>query len=121
MRVLVLGIGSPFGEDRVGWDAVDRLREIMPAIENGEIEYQNLAHPTQLLEMVKGYDGVIILDALMDAEPGSLRKISLDELKASERASSHQLGVAEALSLARALGDLPEWQEIIGIGIKTGN
>ncbi len=121
MRLLVIGIGSPFGEDRVAWDVVDQLREGMPEVAGYELEFQNLAHPSQLLELVKGYDGVIILDALIDAESGTLHRLTLDELKASERASSHQLGVAEALALARALDDLPEWVEIIGIGIKTGN
>ncbi len=116
-RLLLLGIGSPFGADRIGWELVEQLRGSLPEIEGCELVLRNLAHPTQLLSLVEGFDGVIVIDALLDAEPGSLHRLTIDELKESERSSSHQLGVAEALALARAMGDLPEWLEVIGVGV----
>jgi len=74
----------------------------------------------ELLDIMAGFRKVIITDAmqLSAGEPGSIVKISADELKGSGAMARHQIPFAEALQLARQLNmDLPE--EIIIYGIRV--
>jgi hydrogenase maturation protease len=58
-----------------------------------------------------GFDDVVVVDACRGAgPPGSLHRIDPDDaerVEALQHASTHSLGVAAAIGLARALGTLP--------------
>jgi hydrogenase maturation protease len=58
-----------------------------------------------------GFDDVVLVDACRGAgPPGSVHRFTADEaarLATLQHASSHSLGVASAVGLARALGTLP--------------
>jgi len=60
---------------------------------------------------------VILIDAMQAGlEPGSVRALSPEELIASAHPpSSHDLGLAETLALARALGCMPACLHVIGV------
>ena len=108
-RRLVIGIGNrDRGDDGVGRVIARRLRGRLP----GGVEIrEHDGEATGLLEWLAGADIAIIADAAISgAAPGAIRRL---DCRAAElprefaEASTHGLGLAEAIALARALGDLP--------------
>ena len=122
MTTAIIGIGSPFGEDQAGWDAVDALAQqawVQAAIEHGTLVLHKLDRPGMgLLEHLQVYAHVILVDAVIAPHyaPGMIIPLQREELALWEApASSHGFGVAEALAMGDALGMLPERLEIWGV------
>lgn len=108
-RIVVIGLGNPDrGDDGVGPAVVTELRrDPPPGVELLERRGDMLA----LLDDWAGADVLICIDAAASlGGPGRIHRIDLgqDELpgKASP-ASSHALGLADAVALARVLGSVP--------------
>jgi hydrogenase maturation protease len=115
----IIGIGSPFAGDRFGIEAVEVLR-LLPELAGlgNEVGWCALDRPgVRLIERLKGAETVILIDAMQSgSKPGTVRRLALsDLLQQAAVPSSHQLGVAESLALAEALGDLPSRLLIYGI------
>lgn len=122
-RAIVLGIGSPFGDDTLGWLLVERLSEKAIEIPGWGIEWDRLDRPGPgLLQRVEGYDAAILVDAMRAGLPaGSVRKVSPAELEVFwTQASSHAIGVAETLALGEKLGLLPPLLCLLGIEMGDG-
>ncbi len=116
----IIGIGSPFGGDGIGWDAIDALEHsgLAARYPSARVETFRCGSPaTGLLPLLAGVDAAILIDAVVSgAAPGTLHRIDLDQLdEATRQISAHDLGVAETLALARTLGMLPENLLIYGI------
>ncbi|RMG31694.1 MAG: hydrogenase maturation protease [Gammaproteobacteria bacterium] len=113
--IRIIGLGSPFGADRIGLLAARRLaREVRlpPGVEVIERDRPGL----RLLEDFTGARAVLLLDALAGGIPGRVREVERSALLArAAPLSSHALGVAEALALAEALGRLPEAVGLLGV------
>ena len=110
----LLGVGSPFGADRLAWEALDHLAERG----FGECELIKLDRPgSGLLDWFDGVEHVILLDALaLDSDAGQPRLLDPGELqRLSPGTSSHGFGVAQALDLAARLDQLPRRVDIVGI------
>jgi hydrogenase maturation protease len=119
----VIGIGSPFGFDRLGWDVVDRLRARAlgaPMLWSGVRLEHNERLGAPLLAQMRGARLVVLVDAVQtDAEPGTLTRLELDALQPLRtRASSHEFGIVQTLALGRALGELPP--QVVVMGIEAG-
>ena len=112
---VVVGVGSPFGGDRAGWAVVARLGEL----DGVRVEALDRPGPG-LLNVLEGATAAVIVDAVRsDAVPGTLHRLTrLDQLPAASPASSHGLGLAEALALGERLGQLPPW---VVIGVEAGS
>lgn len=117
-RLLIIGLGNDYrGDDGLGLAAVRRLREMnLPGISVLEAE----ADAGGLLELWQGADTVILLDAVSSrARPGAVFRFEahLEPLpqKIFASCSTHALGLAEAIELARALGRLPPRLIVYGI------
>ncbi len=121
MRIRVIGVGSEQGEDSAGLTVANRLRWVsLPA----NVDVVACHRPgLDLLDEMCGADAVVIVDAMQSGRPaGTVRRIPLDSLQSQRGFSSHDLSVAEALELAKALGRLPHRVEIVGIeGSVTGD
>lgn len=125
--VVIIGVGSPFGTDQIGWLAVDWLQrsDLQKDFADLQLYFTKADRPgALLLERLHGMDGAIIIDAMQAGlPPGDLRTFTPDQLFTQQTAlvSSHAFGVAEALALAASLGELPWRMTIIGIemGIDT--
>ncbi|HEX9627208.1 MAG TPA: hydrogenase maturation protease [Acidiferrobacterales bacterium] len=111
----VLGIGSPFGDDRLGWVAAEMLR----GRDGGHaVRIDTLDRPgAALIEAWRDERVVILIDAVRSgAPPGTVHRIGIEGLTAGGAAlSSHALGVAGAVTLARALAALPAELSFYGI------
>ncbi|HJV81893.1 hydrogenase maturation protease [Noviherbaspirillum sp.] len=121
--IRIIGIGSPFGGDRIAWEAVDAIahggmldrfpRDIVQTFCTG-------APATDLLPMMSGAKAVILIDAVSSgALPGTVHKIDASKLMIeAENLSSHALGVPECLALGSSLGMLPKTVLLYGVEIR---
>jgi len=123
-KIRVIGIGSPFGEDQLGWKVIEKLQKKY----SEDIQKQNrllflsLDRPgPALLEYMKDAERIILVDALKNSEQaGQVQRLSLDDMEQFNPTtlSSHGIGIAETLKLAKALEPHQgQQQEIILIGI----
>lgn len=112
--MLILGCGNPDrSDDAAGLLVVRRLREL--GIQAHELSGEGLA----LLDAWCGWANVIVVDAVKSgAPPGT---ITIWDARTSAlpvgqfHCSTHALGVAEGIELARALDRLPRKLIVIGI------
>ena len=121
IRVRVIGLGSPYGDDRIGWDAVRALEacglfERFPA---GAVEACCCDRPGALPGLLKDTDAAIVIDAMRGGRaPGTVRRLAARELALEHRfLSSHGISVAETIALGAALGTLPDILVIHGIEV----
>ncbi len=113
MRVRVIGLGTRFGDDASGLLVAEGLAESLA--ESG-LEAVSCGRPVDLLEALDGAEAAVLVDATRSGlEPGTVHEPAPEALCEARPVSSHGLGVAEALALARALGRLPERLAIVGI------
>jgi hydrogenase maturation protease len=107
-------LGSPFrGDDAVGPTAAERLRAAGAAVLDCADE------PTRLLDQWEGLQTVVVVDALRSGSaPGTLHRIDAGDgpLPRDLRlASTHAMGIADALELGRALGRAPRRVVVLGL------
>jgi len=114
---LVIGIGNRYrSDDMLGTLVVDELRkQAQKGIEVVESDGQ----AASLMELWQGYSSVIIVDAVVSgAEVGTIHRVDLHKqyLPTNFGAySSHGIGVAEAIELARVLRVLPPFTILLGM------
>jgi hydrogenase maturation protease len=108
-RILVIGIGNPDrGDDGVGRAVASHLKRSAPA---GTSVVESDGNIADLLDKMEGWGKVIIVDASQSgAAPGTVRRIDVSDRPLPPDAfgaSTHGLGLAQAVDLARILGNLP--------------
>lgn len=118
-EIRILGVGSPFGDDRLGWEAADFLETALVR-RHRQISIERCDRPgAELLQLMKNARAVIVIDAMKGGcKPGTIKRIEPTLLYRSFGLSNHSFGVAEALELAQVLGELPE--ELVIFGIEAG-
>lgn len=103
MRTRVVGIGQKVaGDDGVGIAVLDELsRRRVPE----GTELLRLVDPMALVSLLETEDRVVLVDAVLASPPGVVMDLSPEEIssQASQPASSHGMGAARAIELARAL------------------
>lgn len=116
--IRVIGLGSPWGDDQAGWQAARALRGLF---DEQLVEVSILDRPgPALLEHWRKEDSVLLLDAVRGVgEAGSLYWLEGDGVArlADAALSSHSLGVAECVALARSLDAMPEYLCLLGLEI----
>jgi len=115
--MLVVGLGNRLRrDDAAGLEVARRLRRLLPA--SASVLEWGVPIPG-LLEHWAGEDSVIIVDAMKSGgRPGTLRRFdaTADPLPIEAlHFSSHGLGLAETVALARTLGRLPDSLVVWGI------
>lgn len=120
-RVLVIGVGNEFrSDDGVGLIVACKLK----GINISGVNVLSLAgEGGDLLRVWKDYGTVFLVDAVVSGSAvGTLHRVDLRKQKVPVEfsgSSSHALGIAESVELARVLGTLPP--RCIFIGIEAGN
>lgn len=106
-QVVVIGLGNAMrGDDAAGLHAARRL-----AHEPGVAVRMHEGEGVGLLDLWADADVVIVVDAVRSgAPPGTIHRMDASTQPlptAVDRASSHAIGAAAAIELARALDSLP--------------
>ncbi|HXV35346.1 MAG TPA: hydrogenase maturation protease [Gaiellaceae bacterium] len=113
----MIGIGNAWqGDDAAGLAAARLLRERAP---EGVTVLELEGEPVSLVDALTGAEEAFVVDAVRSgSEPGTVHRIdaSGEPVPATlSAASTHTLGVGEAIELARALGRLPRRVVLYGI------
>jgi hydrogenase maturation protease len=108
VTTLVIGCGNADrGDDGVGLAVA---RSVEAAAVPGVRVVTGTSDPASLMELWADVDHVIVVDAASSGgPPGTVRRLdpTAEPVPARPAVSSHGLGPAEAVELARALGRLP--------------
>jgi hydrogenase maturation protease len=106
---LVLGMGNPIlSDDGVGLLVAERLRST--SLPDDVEVLQSEVGGLRLLELVRGFTRVIIIDALKSPaesarEPGEITRYEAKDFKGGHRyGSAHSIGLDTALEIGRRLG-----------------
>jgi hydrogenase maturation protease len=110
---LVLGMGNPIlSDDGVGLLVAERLRGT--SLPDGVEVLLSEVAGLRLLELVRGFTRVIIIDAIKSPaeagrEPGEIVRYEADDFKGGHRyGSAHSIGLGTVLELGDQLGcDMP--------------
>jgi len=122
LQAVVIGIGNPFRrDDGIGPEVAAQIQErrlpgVRVVISDGE--------PSGLLEAWEGADLAVVVDAIqrVPVSPGSIHRLCSSQLETGyTTASSHGLGVPDAIRLGQALERLPRQVVILAVeGADTG-
>jgi hydrogenase maturation protease len=120
--VTVVGVGSPQGADRFGWQVIEylenesRLGDLAP----GRIRLVASDRPGMaLLDLIADARLALLVDAIDGGEAGRVVRLDKQQLLVNfANLSSHSFGVAEALALGEAIDMLPPY--ITLYGVETG-
>ncbi len=126
---VIIGIGHPDrGDDAAGLLVADQLRGHVP----GDVKVRLCSgEATQIMSAWECAAHAIVVDAVRSGQaPGTIHRFedsaespcAVFENLSSVRCSSHGLGLAEAVAMARVLERLPQHLQIYGIeaGSATG-
>ena len=107
-RPLVVGIGSPHGDDQAGWLVIERLSNQV----SNDLNLRKATVPHNLIDWTDRCDALHIIDACDRGEAVTRLELSddsvlatIDELTRCQ--SSHHFGIAKVIELGRLLDKLP--------------
>jgi hydrogenase maturation protease len=114
LRAAAVCLGSPFrGDDAVGPLVAQRLRAAGATVLDCREE------PTRLVDLWDELDTLVVVDAVRTGAPaGTLHRIDVGAGPLPREvglASTHAVGVADALELGRALGRAPRRVVLLGV------
>ena len=123
MKTLILGIGSPFADDQFGWHVARKIKAILPNNKTIDIEIADRPGLNLLHYLDLDYQKIILIDAVSaEASPGTEFMLSAEEIcQFNGFLSSHNVGVAPSLALARALGNSIAHIVFFGVQAKRFN
>ncbi|MCG8423476.1 MAG: hydrogenase maturation protease [Proteobacteria bacterium] len=125
VRLAVIGVGNPHrSDDAVGlWAARALRRRVVGTWPSGWRVLECSGEATALMDAWSGFDAAVIVDAVSaGASPGTLHRLDGVAESVPEsflRCSTHSFGVAEAIELARVLGELPGQLIVYGVEADT--
>ena len=116
-RTLIIGIGNTYrSDDAVGLDVAGRLKD---QVHGNAVIAEHGGDGASLMESWKVSDKVFLIDAVSSgANPGTVFRFEAHTERVPSQFfhySTHQFSVAEAIELARVLGQLPAWLVVYGI------
>lgn len=119
--ILLIGIGNEYrSDDGVGIAIARRLRGTLPA---GVTVLEESGEGAALIEAWQGATSVMLVDAVRSgAPPGTIHRLDASAAPLPARFfhySIHAFSAAEAVELARSLGQLP--QRVIFYGVEAEN
>ncbi len=118
MSLLVLGLGNDLlGDDGIGLLAADAVEN---AAGTGVTVLKSALSGLYLVDLVEGYDDLLIVDSVIGEPPGEVVHLKKEEMGARRVPSAHYAGLAEALEIAREAGmKVPERVEIVAMRIRN--
>ena len=122
IKTLVLGLGNPIlTDDGVGIHVVRAAAK--PCSQSDVACTEASVGGLRLLEIISGYERVIIVDAIRtaDGQPGDIYQLHPNDLRVSLHAgSTHDLSFPNALALGRSLSmPLPQDKDITILAVEV--
>ena len=120
-RTLVLGLGNPLlTDDAAGLAVAAELERLLAERPVAGVEVATSTRGGfELIDLLAGFDHAVIVDAITTDEPspGRVHRLAPGQVAGSARlVGSHDLSLAAALELARALGvAIPATVTVIGV------
>jgi hydrogenase maturation protease len=113
----VIGVGNPWRRDDGAGLAVARL--LAGTLPDGVEVLEREGEPASLIDAWEGAESVWLADAISSgAAAGTVRRLDATSQELPPelfRTSTHHLGLAEAVELARTLGRLPQRLVVYGV------
>lgn len=123
--VCIIGVGAPHGDDWLGWELAERLRESEAlAVWRDRLIISLHDRPgAALLQAWRGTGLVILIDSVRSgAAPGVVHSFDSAQLLANpHQLNARGAGVVEAVQLAAALEALPETLHFFGVEADPAN
>lgn len=125
--IRIIGIGSPFGDDQIGWRVVEAIAKsaLMNLLPADKVSMYTLDRPgISLIQYMQSAELIILIDAMRSKQciPGTVKCLDVSHLaNVIETLSCHGFGVADALQLAKELNLLPPKLLIYGIEISPAS
>ena len=123
MKTLVLGIGNDIlGDDGVGIHIARAIARRVSA-KDAKVE-ETAAAGLSLLELIKGYERLIVADAILtdNTEVGKIHRLALKDLaKTNSSITPHDAALVTTLEIGNSLfpGEMP--REVVVYGVQTAN
>jgi hydrogenase maturation protease len=108
-RVLILGVGSPHGDDQAGWCVIDRLRKMIGA-EQFDVNLEAISTPADVPALLIGGEELVLVDACQGSgSPGAIHRFDWPDDRVAPLCHrfGHALSLNQSLELAKALGRTP--------------
>lgn len=128
MKILVLGLGNDFyGDDGVGLEVVRSLKKEWAAAlyrpaSACQVEFvESLLSGIGLLEVIVGYDALVIVDTIFKPDPvtGRIRLLEAKDVRDIPGPSPHYVSIPQTLTIGRQLGlKMPGVVKIIAVEAK---
>jgi hydrogenase maturation protease len=115
LSVVVIGVGNDLrGDDAAGLQVAQDIEDTA-----GVRVLTHQGEAVDLLDLWRGADAVLLVDTIRSGAPaGTVHRIDASREAIPSplrRASSHTIGLAEAIELGRTLGELPQRVIVFGI------
>ena len=118
-KCILIGLGNPImGDDQLGLIVAERVHKHLPGFDL-ELSCYN---PLDVVDRISGYDKAVLIDSMVTGsfDPGTVKRVELDDNCTLHCSTSHGLDLARALRMARACGAcLPSEIQIYGIEVKN--
>lgn len=128
MKILVLGLGNDFyGDDGVGLEVVRSLKKEWAAALHRpasacQVEFvESLLTGIGLLDVIVGYDALVIVDTIFKPHPvtGRIRLLEAKDVRDIPGPSPHYISIPQTLTIGRQLGlKMPGVVKIIAVEAK---
>lgn len=129
MKTLIIGLGNPIlTDDGVGVKVAEKVNEHLNKKNLSDITVTEAsAGGIRLMEIMTGYDKVILIDALIkesNNQPGRFHRMTLDDLRTisptQHSASAHDTSLVTALDAGKLL-DLSLPEQVIIYAVEVEN
>ncbi|MEM9659990.1 MAG: hydrogenase maturation protease [Planctomycetota bacterium] len=103
---LLVGLGSPHGDDQIGWSLVKALQFHREA----GVAAVMISQPSELLDHLHGCEALVVVDACSSGHsPGTIERLEWpdERIACCDAHSTHGFSIAAALSVADRLQRLP--------------
>ncbi len=128
MKTLILGLGNElYGDDGVGIHVVRQIKQKIEANSasskvTSQIDCQECSlSGIALIDVIVGYDSLIIIDTIKstDPKPGKIRLLDENQLRHIPGPSPHYVSVPQTIEIGRELGlKVPSRIKVIAVEAK---
>jgi hydrogenase maturation protease len=118
VTTLLVGIGSPHGDDRIGWEVAKRIQ----GIHQKDVTVRLGRTPSNLLDWLEDVEHLVICDACRGAgKVGSVHHWTwpTNQLETLRWSGTHDVSLPAVLALAEQLGKLPTSVIVWAIEVST--